>query len=195
MGDYADESKDLYPRYYAGRMLLAMPGMTDDNFNRAVIAMCVHDEHGALGVNVGRAIEGLSLAELLSGLDIEAPHLGHVPVMHGGPVDPQRGFVLHSPDWGGQDSMAVSDHWALSGSMDILKAIASGQGPSRYIAALGYSGWGAGQLEHEMSSHGWFLGDYIPEDLARTAPGQRWDACFAACGVKASLLSGEIGQA
>jgi putative transcriptional regulator len=115
--------------------------------------------------------------------------------MLGGPVDPQRGFILHSPDWGGQDSMAVGDHWALSGSMDVLKAIASGRGPSRYIAALGYSGWGAGQLEHEMSSHGWFLGDYVPEDLARTAPGQRWDACFAACGVNASLLSGHTGQA
>ena len=195
MGDYADESKGLYPRYYAGRMLLAMPGMADDNFNRAVIAMCVHDEHGALGINVGTAIEGLSLTELLSSFDIDAPDLGHVPVMLGGPVDPQRGFILHSPDWGGQDSMAVGDHWALSGSMDVLKAIASGQGPSRYIAALGYSGWGAGQLEHEMSSHGWFLGDYVPEDLARTAPGQRWDACFAACGVNASLLSGHTGQA
>lgn len=183
------------PRFYGGRMLLAMPGMADGNFHRAAIAMCVHDEHGALGLDIGNAVEGLALAELMAGFGIEAKELGHVPVMCGGPVDPQRGFVLHSTDWSGQDSMSVGSEWGLSGSMDVLKAIAAGDGPSRYIVALGYSGWGAGQLEDEMTRHGWFLGGEISPALAATAPGRRWDECFAACGIDARLLAGNAGQA
>ncbi len=183
------------PRFYGGRMLLAMPGMADSNFNRAAIAMCIHDEHGALGLDVGNAVEGLALGELMAGFGIEAKELEHVPVMCGGPVDPQRGFVLHSNDWSGQDFIAVGGDWGLSGSMDVLKAIAAGGGPSRYIVALGYSGWAAGQLEFEMTRHGWFLGGEIPDTLAVTTPGRRWDECFAACGVDARLLAGDAGQA
>lgn len=183
------------PRFYGGRMLLAMPGMVDGNFHRAAIAMCVHDEHGALGLDVGNAVEGLSVAELMAGFGIEARDLAHVPVMCGGPVDPQRGFVLHSTDWSGQDFIAVGAEWGLSGSLDVLKAIAAGEGPSRYIVTLGYSGWGAGQLEDEMTRHGWFLGEEIPATLAATAPGRRWDQCFAAYGIDARFLAGDAGQA
>lgn len=176
-------------------MLLAMPGMADGHFERAAIAMCVHDEHGALGLDIGNVVEGLSLAELMSGFGIETEGLDYIPVMRGGPVEPQRGFVLHSPDWGGQDSLTVSDEWSLSGSLDILKAIGAKAGPSRYIVALGYSGWGGGQLEHEMTQHGWFLGGEIAPDLAGVEPGRRWGACYAACGVDSRLLSGGAGQA
>lgn len=183
------------PRFYGGRMLLAMPGMVDPNFCRAVIALCVHDEHGAMGLDVGHAIDGLSVAELMASFGLQAPHLTHAPVMRGGPVEAQRGFVLHGGDWGGQDSLSVTEDWHLSGSMDILKAIAAGEGPSRYIVALGYSGWSAGQLEHEMREHGWFLGGPVLADLARLAPGQRWDQSYAACGVDSKLLSGDMGQA
>jgi len=198
MGNF--EPLDISPRFYAGRMLLAMPGMADSNFSRAAIAMCVHDENGALGLDVGNAVEGLSLTELMASFDIDTPQLSHIPVMCGGPVDPQRGFVLHSIDWSGQESVHINEEWALSGSLDVLKAIAGASlgecaGPSRYIVALGYSGWDAGQLEHEMTRHGWFLGDPIPETLAATSPGMRWDEGFASCGVDARLLSGSAGQA
>jgi putative transcriptional regulator len=176
-------------------MLLAMPGMSDGNFERAVIAMCVHDEHGALGLNVGSVLAGFSFAELLASLDIDAPHLGHVPVLSGGPVDPQRGFVLHSRDWSGEGHMDIGAEWCLSGSLDVLRAIAEGRGPQRYIVTLGYSGWGAGQLEHEMAHQGWFLGGVIPERLAAIAPGRRWDECFAACGVDTRLLASDVGMA
>ena len=176
-------------------MLLAMPGMADGNFERAAIALCVHDENGALGLNVGNAVEGFSLSELMASFEIDAPRLHHVPVMRGGPVDPQRGFVIHSRDWSGQESIDVTSEWGLSGSLDVLKAIADGSGPSRYIVTLGYAGWSAGQLEHEMTQHGWFLGDTIPERLAAIQTGKRWDECFAQCGVDARLLSGGAGQA
>lgn len=183
------------PRFYAGRMLLALPMMGDPNFQRASIAMCVHDENGAMGIDVGNIIPGLSLGELMSNLGIEATDLSHVPVLRGGPVDPQRGFVLHSTDWGGQDYVEITSEWGLSGSLDVLKAIAGGTGPSRYLLALGYSGWGPGQLEHEMTMNGWFLGKEIPETLAVIPPSRRWDACFASCGVDARLLSGSAGEA
>jgi putative transcriptional regulator len=183
------------PRFYGGRMLLAMPGMSDPNFARAAIAMCVHDAHGAMGLDISRAIEGLSVAGLMENFGIEAPQLAHVPVVRGGPVEAQRGFVLHGPDWSGQDSLAVTDEWQLSGSMDILKAIAAGKGPMRFIVALGYSGWGAGQLEFEMKHHGWFLGGPVPAELGGLAPGRRWDASFAACGIDSRLLAGNAGQA
>lgn len=176
-------------------MLLAMPGMMDDNFRRAAVAMCVHDEHGAMGIDVGHVIEGLSLAELMSGLGIEAPDLGNVPVVRGGPVEQQRGFVLHSLDWGGQDNMTIGAEWALSASLDILKAIGEGRGPSHYIVALGYSGWAGGQLEFEMTADGWFLGGEIPSTLAAIVPARRWDACFAQCGIDSRLIAGNAGLA
>lgn len=183
------------PRFYAGRMLLALPGMVDPNFHKATIAMCVHDENGAMGIDVGHAVDGLSATELMANFEIDAPQLAHVPVLNGGPVEPQRGFVLHSLDWSGQDFVQIGVEWGLSGSLDILKAIAAGNGPSRYVIALGYSGWGAGQLEHEMAMHGWFLGEEIPISLAAIPPARRWDHCFADSGVDARLLSGGMGQA
>lgn len=195
MATAVPETDPAFPRYYAGRMLLAMPGMIDDNFRRATIAMCVHDENGALGLDLGNAVDGLSLSELMDGFGIESEGLETVPVMRGGPVEPQRGFVLHSRDWGGEDSLQVDANWALSGSLDVLKAIAARRGPSRYLVALGYSGWGAGQLEHEMTRHGWFLGGVVPVDLAVLAPARRWEACYASCGVDVRLLAGGAGRA
>ena len=176
-------------------MLLAMPGMEDENFNHAAIALCVHDEQGALGLDLGREMEGVFLSDLMEGVGIEVEGLEQVPVMSGGPVEPQRGFVLHSRDWSGQDSVMVGADWALSGSLDILKAIAGHSGPERYIVALGYSGWGAGQLEYEMTRHGWFLGKEIPASLHGVTPRQRWTHCFADCGIDARLLAGKPGQA
>ncbi|MPT48132.1 MAG: YqgE/AlgH family protein [Sphingobium sp.] len=184
------------PLYYAGRMLLALPGMGDENFDRAAIAMCVHDEHGALGLDIAHAIPGLTLADVMDGLSIEGGEgLLHVPVLRGGPVEPQRGFLIHSRDWGGQDAMVVNAHWALSGSLDILKAIAQGGGPRDYIVTLGYTGWGEGQLEDEMTRHGWFLGEDIAPGLVGVDASRRWEKSFAASGVDVRLLAGQSGLA
>lgn len=183
------------PRFYAGHMLLAMPGIGDPRFEHTAIALCSHSEHGALGIDVGHVIDGLSLRDLLANFELESQGLEQVPVLRGGPVDPQRGFVLHSLDWSGQDLLEVNGEWGLSGSLDILKAIGEGRGPERYLVALGYAGWSAGQLEHEMTRHGWFLGAEIPGELAAIAPARRWEQGFAACGVDARLLAGSSGSA
>ena len=175
--------------------MLAMPGIGDPNFERSVIALCAHDENGALGINIGQEIPGFSLGELLAQFDLPGGELEHVPVLRGGPVERQRGFVLHSLDWGGQDMLQVSGHWGLSGSLDVLKAISEGRGPTQYIVALGYAGWGQGQLEEEMTRHGWFVAPASDVLLFGTQTRDRWTAAWSASGIDASLLANQSGHA
>ena len=118
-----------------------------------------------------------------------------VPVLMGGPVDPQRGFVLHSPVWGGQDTRHVADRWALTGSRDVLVAIAQGKGPRKWLAALGYAGWSAGQLEMELSLNGWFPTPATVGLIWEGRCGTRWAEGFRAAGIDARLLSAEMGHA
>ena len=142
--------------YLDGRLLLAMPGMPDPRFAHSVIAMCVHNAEGALGIGIGAELTGVRLHELLRDLDIDPGVAPDCPVLMGGPVEPQRGFVLHSPDWHSDSTLIVGQHWSLSASLDILNDIAAGNGPARWLVALGYAGWGAGQLDGEMRQHGWY---------------------------------------
>jgi putative transcriptional regulator len=182
-------------RFYGGHFLLALPGMEDMRFDHSVVALCVHDENGALGIAVDEEMEGVRFRDLLDSFDIDASAVPDVPVLRGGPVEPRRGFVLHSLDWGGQDMVDVGGLWGLSGSLDILKAIAEGRGPSRYLIALGYAGWGAGQLEQEMTGESWFLAEGNADLLFDTPARRKWAASFAASGVDASHLVGGAGSA
>ena len=145
------------PLFLTGQFLLAMPGIGDSRFEHAVIAMCAHDEKGALGIGVGQHVAGLTLRGLLEQLEIPAQAAPDVPIHFGGPVEPQRGFVLHALDWGGEDSIQVADRWALTSTLDVLRAITEGRGPSRWLVALGYAGWSRGQLDGEITRHGWFV--------------------------------------
>lgn len=182
-------------RFFGGHFLLALPGMQDMRFDHSVIALCVHDAQGALGIAVGEEMEGVRLRDLLDSFDIDGSAVPDVPVLRGGPVEPRRGFVLHSLDWGGQDMVQVSDFWGLSGSLDILKAIAEGRGPRRYLVALGYAGWGAGQLEQEMTGESWFLAPGDGDLLFDTPTRRRWSAIFAAAGIDSSHLVSGAGSA
>lgn len=182
-------------RFFAGRFLLSLPGMQDKRFDHSVIALCVHDEDGALGIAVGEEMEGVSLRDLLESFDIDGSQVPDRPVLRGGPVEPRRGFVLHSLDWGGQEMLQVGAGWGLSGSLDILKAIAEGRGPSRYLVALGYAGWAAGQLEEEMAGDSWFLGPADADLLFDVPVAKKWTAAYAAAGVDASHLVGGAGLA
>jgi putative transcriptional regulator len=187
------------PRFLSGKLLLAMPGMADPRFERAVIAMCVHDENGAVGVGIGQKRAGLRFRALLKQLDLDPGEAPDAPVHHGGPVEPNRGFILHSTDWGGQDTLQVNgaegEIFAMTGTIDVLKAIAEGRGPSRWIASLGYAGWGEGQLDEEMTRHGWFAADAKPDLLFDTPTDERWAAAFKTAGVDPRLLSSETGAA
>jgi putative transcriptional regulator len=182
-------------RSYTGQLLLAMPDMPDANFRHAVIAMCVHDGDGAMGIDIGSTIDGLGLRALMDNFGIDSSNIADAPVHRGGPVEPRRGFVLHSLDWESEHMMPVAPGWGLSGSLDILKDIAAGRGPARFIAALGYAGWGAGQLEEEMTRPGWFVGKAHDTILFDTPAHQRWSKTFALNGVDPGHIIAQSGHA
>ncbi|ETI63990.1 hypothetical protein C100_09590 [Sphingobium sp. C100] len=185
----------MQAQYYGGHFLLALPGMEDMRFDHSVVALCVHDAQGALGIAVGEEMEGVRLHDLLESFDIDGSDVPDLPVLRGGPVEPRRGFVLHSLDWGGQDMVQVNERWGLSGSLDILKAIAERRGPSRYLVALGYAGWGAGQLEQEMTGESWFLAPGDADLLFDTPARRKRAAIFAAAGIDSAHLVGGAGSA
>ncbi|MGI4731675.1 MAG: YqgE/AlgH family protein [Janthinobacterium lividum] len=192
--------------FLTGRFLLAMPGIGDPRFDRAVIAMCAHDADGALGIGIGETIPGLGLHALLAQLDIDPGDAPDAPVHRGGPMEPRRGFVLHSTDWSGQDTVEVAGRdaeggggsgrrWALSGTLDVLRAIGEGTGPRRWVVALGYAGWAAGQLDGEMTRHGWFDVRGGADLLFATPAADRWAAGFAGAGIDPRLLASVGGTA
>lgn len=183
------------PRFLSGKLLLAMPGIGDSRFERAVIAMCVHDENGAVGIGIGHQRAGIGVRGLFEQLGIDPGEAPDGPVLHGGPVEPGRGFVLHSDDWGGQDTIQVVGIGALTGTIDVLKAIAEGKGPSRYLIALGYAGWGEGQLDEEMARPGWFTTDGRQDILFDTPTEDRWEASFKAEGIDPRMLDSGAGAA
>ncbi|HEX8622570.1 MAG TPA: YqgE/AlgH family protein [Allosphingosinicella sp.] len=183
------------PPFLTGQLLLAMPGIGDPRFEKAVIAMCVHDENGALGIGLGRIVPRISFHDLLGQLDVPTGVAPDVPIHAGGPVQPQRGFILHSTDWAGEESIKVGDRWVLTATLDILRAIAEGRGPSRWIAALGYAGWGAGQLEEELHGNGWFATPGSDQLLYECDVDNRWCAAFASAGVDTRMLTADFGTA
>jgi putative transcriptional regulator len=183
------------PRFLTGQLLLAMPGIGDARFERAVIAMCAHDEEGALGIGIGAHVPGLGLHALMRQLGVDPGVAPDAPVHAGGPVEPNRGFVLHSDDWGGEGSVDVAGRWQLTATLDVLKALAEGRGPKRWLAALGYAGWSAGQLDREMTAHGWYGVEGRGEMIFGRAAETRWSAAFADAGIDVRLLSTMPGHA
>lgn len=182
-------------RYLTGQFLLAMPGIGDPRFERAAIAICAHDAGGAVGIGLGEVIEELGLHTLMEQFKIDPGVAPDAPVHLGGPVEPRRGFVIHSTDWSGQDTIDVAGRWALSGTVDVLRAIAEGKGPRRFVVALGYAGWGEGQLDEELTRHGWFNVNGDLGLLYDTPADERWQGGFAEAGVDSRLLATEAGTA
>lgn len=181
--------------YLTGQFLLALPGMADPRFERSVIAMCGHDAEGAIGINIGAVVAGIGLHEVLGQLDLEPGVAPDAPVHFGGPVETRRGFVLHSRDWEGQDTVDVAGRWRMTGTLDVLRAISEGKGPAEWLVALGYAGWGAGQLEGEMTRHGWLT---VPGDeglIYDVPPEERWKTALVGAGIDPRLLAGQTGTA
>lgn len=187
---------ETVPTWFTGQLLLALPGIGDPRFDRSVIAMISHSEEGAMGIGIADPIAGMTVGAALDQLEIahDDDPLDQ-PIFLGGPVEPSRGFVLHSMDWGSEDTVQVADRWTVSSSHDILRAIGAGRGPSRWLVALGYAGWAGGQLEEEMVRHGWHVTPGSDSLLFETPPAGRWQAAFAEAGVDARLLTTEGGEA
>ena len=190
------EPENAENNYLSGQMLIAMPGMTDPRFEKAVIYICAHNEDGAMGLVVNRPIESMTFPEMLKQLDIEPSEPENViRVLLGGPVDQARGFVLHSPDYLQDASMVVDDDVALTATIDILRAIADGAGPRNRLLALGYAGWGPGQLDSEILHNGW-LNVSADDDLVFGEDlDAKWERAMAKIGIDPLLLSDDAGHA
>ena len=182
--------------YITGQLLVAMPAMQDERFAKTVIYMCAHNEEGAMGLVLNQRLHSLSFEELMGQLNINGLNKsGGVPIHFGGPVDAGRGFVLHTSDYCQDATLEVEDGLALTATVDILKAIAKGDGPEKSILALGYAGWGPGQLDLELKANGWLqvLGD--KELIFDTQLDKKWEAAIGRLGVDPSMLSSNIGHA
>ena len=192
-GDRVNEGES----FLEGKLLIAMPGMADERFTQTVIYMCAHSSKGAMGIVINKPIPGLSFAELMKQLQIETkPIVGDLPILYGGPVETGRGFVLHSGDYEGSDStLPVSEEISLTATLDILRAIAEGRGPRQALFALGYAGWGAGQVEVEFQGNGWLHCEADPAIVFSTDPNEKWKTALARLGIGPSGLVSNTGRA
>ncbi len=178
--------------WLTGQLLIAMPSMGDPRFARSVICLCAHSRDGAMGLVLNKPLDGLSFDDLLKQLQLDpVPPQRRIRLMAGGPVENGRGFVLHTAE----GSLRVQPGIALTASLDILKAIAGGGGPRQGFLALGYAGWGPGQLESEIQQNAW-LSVQADEDLLLAAPHDKlWEQALAKLHVNPALLSGAAGHA
>lgn len=176
--------------------LIAMPGLQDPNFARTVTYVCEHTDQGAMGIVINRPLE-VTLGELFTQLEITTsqPGVREQHIFHGGPVQPDRGFVLHTAGPSFDSTLNITPEISVTTSRDVLEAIASGEGPEQTLIALGYAGWGSGQLEQEMSANAWLNGPASNDIIFRLTPGSRWMAAAQLLGVDLNLLSGEAGHA
>jgi putative transcriptional regulator len=176
--------------------LIAMPGLQDPNFSRTVTYVCEHTEQGAMGIVINRPTD-ICLGEMLNQLNIKSNdrRVLDALVYLGGPVQPERGFVLHSAGEGFDSTLSITPQISVTTSRDVLEAIAEGKGPKRRLIALGYAGWGGGQLEQEMSANAWLSGPADEEIMFSLPANARWQAAAHLLGVDLNLLSGEAGHA
>ena len=183
-------------QYLNNQFLIAMPGLEDPNFFHSVTYICEHNDEGALGLVVNRPLD-MQLGEILQHVQLSQaePEARQIQVHLGGPVQQDRGFVLHEPLGEWDATLKVTDRIGITSSMDILQAIARNEGPERALITLGYAGWGAGQLEQEMAENAWLSGPAHPDILFDTPDEERWKAAAASLGIDLDLLSGEAGHA
>ena len=178
------------------QFLIAMPGLIDPNFYRTVTYVCAHSAEGAMGIVINRP-SNISLGEVLSQMELEArdPTINEMPVFQGGPVHRDRGFIVYRP-LGHWDSMIkVSDTCGIATSRDILEAMCRGKGPENTLVALGYAGWGAGQLEQELAENAWLSGPADENILFNLPAEERWHRAAGLLGVDIDRLSSEAGHA
>jgi putative transcriptional regulator len=184
------------PRWLTGQILLAMPAMRDPRFAQGVIFICAHTAEGAMGVLLNRPLKTPRFVELLKQLEIEpTPAAREIRLGTGGPVDNNRGFVLHSPDWMTEGSLEVDGTYVLTANLEILTAIAAGDGPKQGFLALGYAGWGPGQLDEEMLANAWLSVGPDEAIVYGGDDGTKWRRALAKLRIDPGMLSADAGRA
>ena len=179
---------------FHNQFLMAMPGRVGGEFADTLTFIAEHGDDGAMGLVINKASE-LAVCDMLSQLDIEAHVDKRHPVFWGGPVQPQRGFVLHRDEGDWESTLKVDGGLAITTSRDVLEAIGNGFGPSAYLIALGYAGWGYGQLEHEMLANSWLTTPASQQIIFETPIAERWSAAARLLGIEGHQLSGLAGHA
>ncbi|MEL6767285.1 MAG: YqgE/AlgH family protein [Pseudomonadota bacterium] len=190
--DSGDEMGDeMGEGFLAGQILIAMPTMPDPRFKRSLVYLCSHSGDGAMGLMINREADGVCMADLFGKLSIPLPEeIGAEPIRVGGPVETGRGFVLHSDDYHADDaSLRIEDGVSMTATLEVLHAIASGEGPKARFVALGYAGWGPGQLEMELRQNGWLACPADPDLLFGDAQDAKWERALAKLGISAALLA------
>jgi putative transcriptional regulator len=194
MTEDSEDSKE--DGYLTGQLLVAMPQMLDERFAKSVIYLCAHTEDGAMGLVVNKLLENIDFPDLLDQLDLSpAPGGDDIRVHFGGPVESGRGFVLHTSDYVQDATMVIDDQIAMTATTDILREIAEGDGPRNSLLALGYAGWGPGQLDTEIQANGWLSVAADDTLVFGTDPDTIWKGALAKMGIDVSMLSGDAGHA
>jgi len=181
--------------YLTNHFLIAMPTLGDPNFFQTVTYVCMHNEEGAMGIVINRPLD-VDLGDVLEHMNIEAndQRATRMPIFDGGPVQRERGFVIHQPVGQWDAMLSINNNLGIATSRDIISAIANGQGPSNALIALGYAGWTAGQLEQEMADNAWLSTPADYSVIFQTTPEQRWHAAAASMGIDLTLLSSQVGH-
>ncbi len=198
-----NERKNAAPGWFLdGQLLIAMPSMTDPRFERAVIYLCAHSSDGAMGIRIDQAAPRLTFADVLARLELRPegatlpPPADRIMVHNGGPVETGRGFVLHTADYVSDGStLVIGGDVCLTATIEILRAIVAGAGPKRALLALGYAGWGPGQLESEIQANGWLHCPATPELVFDPSLEAKYERALAGLGVDPRMLSGTAGHA
>lgn len=180
-----------------GKFLIAMPGMGDPRFETSLILICAHSENGAMGLIVNKPLPEPGFRRLLEQLKIAPSRAcAEIPVQYGGPVESGRGFVLHSPDYSAEDgTLAIGARFGMTATLQVLEELSRGRGPERAILALGYSGWGPGQLEAEILRNGWLSCEATPEIVFSSDNATKWERALKTLGIDALMLSSTAGRA
>lgn len=186
------------PESLTGKLLIAMPGMSDPRFDHSVVFICAHSDDGAMGLIVNKPTPELKFEDLLKQLKIAPPpqDTPTVEVHCGGPVEGGRGFVLHSADYGGNSStLKVDERFGMTATLDVLEDLSNGTGPHQCFLALGYAGWGPGQLENELQRNGWLTCDAASDLVFEADASRKWQLALASLGIDPMMLSATGGRA
>ena len=198
----------LYPQYdlkmvensfsscLTGKLLIAMPSIYNHRFERTVVYLCAHNNDGAMGLIINQELDNTDFSDLAEQLNIRlSAEIGHIRVHFGGPVNSGRGFVLHSPEYERDGTLIVDDQMSLTATVDVLRSIAAGCGPRKQLFALGYAGWGPGQLDQEINENAWMIVDADESLVFDTGLEGKWDLALAKIGIHAGQLSMNMGHA
>jgi len=202
MGRFATVATEQDPYFLkdnydlTGKLLIAMPFLPDPRFSHAVIYICGHDSQGAMGLIINKGLPAVTFEELLTQMEVDISEIhNQIPIHYGGPVEVGRGFVLHSSDYLSDSTVLIENGFAMTATLDILRAMAVNEGPRQTLLALGYVGWNSGQLEHEIQENGWLTIDANPELIFGSDLDNKWREALATLGIDPAGLSFEIGHA